>query len=260
MRKLFSVLVAVLLVFTLSACGTNTNNGDDDNGNENMDNSVVSANENGETVNPAEGTTEEEKGLGITEADVKQRLSVYSDDVLGLSADVYDYHFDLSEIPVEDAKGFLAKATLGDSKSYEAKFVIFNSYCLKYDGKTKTYMLLTENGLEQTDIKVSDEETAADKPESTSFTIKTDEQVADENNQVLQKRYAKYNLKKVGLPKDISEYEFKATGTPATASDGQQVYVIYLLEDGQYTEFKFAIGGGKDYYYDTKKEVFKPLS
>ncbi len=259
MRKLFLVLVVAVLAFTLSACGTNSDNGGKDGGNDNESN-VVSTDESGEVVSSAEGTTKAVNALGITEDEVKQRLSVYSDDTLGLSADVYDYRFELSEISVEDSTGFLAKATLGDSKSYEAKFVIFNSYCLKYDGEAKAYMLLTENGIEKTDIKVNEEETATDKPESTSFIIKTDEQVADENNQVLQKRYAKYNLKKVGLPKDITEYEFKATGNAATASDGQQVYVIYLLEEGQYTEFKFAIGGGKDYYYDTKKEVFKPLS
>ncbi len=152
-----------------------------------------------------------------------------------------------------------ADAVIGDSKNFEATFLIEGTTCYKYDAATKTYKLLTADGAVDTDITVEDEnepeKTTAD---PTAF-VKTDEQINDENNDVLKSRYAKYDLSKVGLPKDISEYEFQVTGKQATASDGEKVYVIYLLEDAQYTEFKFAVGTSKDYYFDKEDQAFKPF-
>ncbi len=243
MKKILLIAVSLVLILSLAACGGNKKPFDNK---ENNDDISVEF-------------TDEEGKLSIDEDGVKSLLSVYSDDALGLSADVYDYTFRLSETTLNDELACKAEATLGESKNAEGVFVIVGETCYKYDAVAKKYVLLTLDGVVETDVKVGDEDETKATTESTTSKYKTDEQVAEENNDVLKKRYAGYNLKKIGIEKDINEYEFQVTGKSAVAADGESVYVIYLLEDGAYTEFKFAVNDKHDYYYDAEDDEYKIL-
>ncbi len=240
MKKTLLLILSVLLILSLAACGDGKEDGSGDN------NGVESV---------SVEVTDENGKLTIDEAGVKALLSIYSDEALGLSADVNDYSFIITEVTIDGKLGCKAQAVIGDNKRSEGVFFIVGESCYKYDLTTKTYKLLTADGAVDANIKVEGETQA--QVESTSSPFKTDEQVADENNDILKNRYKNYNLEKVGLPKDISEYEFQVTGNTAIAADGTTVYVVYLLENNEYTEFKFAVGESGDYYFDTKDNVYK---
>lgn len=94
-------------------------------------------------------------------------------------------------------------------------------------------------------------------------TTKTDEAltntITDENNAAFVKRYEKYDLSKIGITKPISNYRFQLTGESITASDGEKVYILYLLENGTYTNYIFGFTPEKDYYYDPALDQYIPL-
>lgn len=81
----------------------------------------------------------------------------------------------------------------------------------------------------------------------------------DKNNQVFVARYSKYDLSKIGITKDISNYHFKLTGESVTATDGEKVFIVYLLENGVYTNYIFGFTPEKDYYYDPALDQYIPL-
>lgn len=253
MKKFLALLLAVMLVVSLTGCKGNSS---DDGGNVSNENSALNeAVSNGITTDPDTGA------ISMDENVVKELLSVYSADALGLSEDVYDYAFKLSQATLNGEACCEAKAFLIDPVKPEGIFYIVGTKCYRYDEAENKYYLLTSEGAQAADVEIEAAKSEVSTTEGTTVKQRTEEDIDDENTKVLRDRYSNYDLSVVGLPKPITEYEFKATGKTGTAEDGTPVYVIYLMEDGQYTEFTFAIGtNGKDYYYDSVADEYKVLS
>lgn len=238
--------MALLLVVSLAGCKGDSSGGENPASDEGTSENI--------TVNPDTGI------ISMDENVVKQLLSAYSADALGLSEDVYDYVFKLSQSELDGEACCVAKAYLKNPQKADGIFYIVGTECYRYDEAENKYYLLTLEGAQLADVEVATQPDAGT-TEGTTVYQRTEQDIDDENTKVLRARYEKYDLSVVGLPKPITEYQFKATGKTAQAEDGTTVYVIYLMEDGQYTEFTFAIGtNGKDYYYDSVADEYNVLS
>lgn len=231
MKRFLSVLLVLVTVFSFAACGK------DSFGPENKKKQSIE-------IDGANGA------ISVDESSIKELLSVYPKKVLGLKKDIYEYTLKLSEETYKEMKACKIEAYLGKAKSPEATFLYVASTFYKYDAKKEKYLRITMKGLVDDDAK----------KQETTKKQQTNEEIQDENNSVLHKRYKKYDLSVVKLPKDISEYELFVTGNAAKAKDGKTVYVIYVLEkDGTDTGYRFAVGDKYDYYFNTKKNAYVQL-
>ncbi len=248
MKRFLLLALAVVLLFSLCACKNNTPTGEND----------LTDNASNQNVS---GTTEVSTTQGPLDSEgVKQLLSMFSEDVLGLTGNIDDYIFKLSSAEFNGEACHKAEAFTFESTEVQGVFYIVGEDCYRYDKAQDKYFKLTDKKAEEIKKVEVVEQTQAPTTTGEPVSLRTEQDVADENNNVLVNRYKNYDLSKVGLPKPITEYEFQATGKTATATDGETVFIIYLLENGAYTEFTFAVGPDKDYYLDKSSGEYKPLS
>jgi len=253
MKKLLSVLLLIALVLSFAGCKGGSEGGEghigdknsafDENASENI------------TLDHAAGS------LSMDESVVKDLLSAFSPKDLGLEQNVYDYVFKLEQAIFNGKACCRATAYLTNPKDVKGVFYIVGTECYRYDSASNKYYLLTVSGAQQVDVKVEETKADAEETQEPSLHQKTEEDINDENTQVLRARYKNYDLSVVGLTKPIDNYTFVATSKVVEATDGTKVFVIYLMENGQYTEFTFGMGtNGKDYYYDRAADEYKVLS
>lgn len=245
MKRFLLLALAIVITLCLGACGGKDNNNDE-----------------ATTLNTSESIeTSTEIIVLPDEEQVKYIISGFASELTGLTEDVDSYFFKVSSATFNGETAQKAEAYLLSNGKLEGVFFIVGNTCYKYDSTQNKYYKLTEKVAEEVkdDINVVEETEVVSTTEK-SVDVKTEQDIADENKDVLVSRYEKYDLSVVGLPKPISEYEFQTTGKMATASDGEKVFVIYLLENGVYTEFTFAVGADKDYYFDKDAGEYKPLS
>lgn len=231
MKKLLAVLLVFVTLFSFASCGEQSF------GKENKKSDTVE-------VNNSNGT------MSVDESIIKDLLSKYPQKVLGLKKGISEYTLKLSAETYKEMKGCKIEAYLGKEKKPEATFLYVANTFFIYDVKKEKYLRITMDGIVDDDAK---------KEEST-IKVQTNEEIQEENDSVLHKRYKKYDLSVAKLPKDISEYELLVTGTPAKATDGKKVYVIQVLEkDGTDTGYRFAVGDKYDYYFNAEKDAFVRL-
>jgi hypothetical protein len=173
-----------------------------------------------------------------------------------------DYAFKLEQATLNSEACCRATAYLVGQQDAKGVFYIAGTKCYRYDSANNKYYLLTTSGSKQAEVDIEETTKATvDETQEVSFHQKTEEDINDENTQVLRARYKNYDLSVVGITKPIDNYTFLATSKIAEAKDGAKIFVIYLMENGQYTEFKFGMGtNGKDYYYDRATDEYKVLS
>ncbi len=236
MKKAISLLMALiclLSVVSLCACDDKTD----------ADNSSDGT----QGVQLGEG----DNAISFDESTIKSLLAAYPQKALGLKKEIYDYDLKLSADELNGNEAVKIEAYLEEEEKPEATFMFFGTEFYIYDNAKKKYLRLTVNGPEE------ETEAKQTKPETT---VLTNEMVEEENNNVLQNRYEKYDLTGVKLPKPISEYDLLVTGTPATAADKSSVYVIKVMEkDGTDTGIRFAVGEKGDYYFNAEKNAYVKL-
>ncbi len=253
MKKLLSVLLLIALVLSFAGCKGGSSGGEghigdknsafDENASENI------------TLNHAAGN------LSMDESVVKDLLSAFPIKDLGLEQNVYDYVFKLEQATFNGKACCRATAYLTNPQDVKGIFYVVGTECYRYDSANDKYYLLTTSGAQQADVTVEETKATVEETQEISFHQKTEEEINDENTQVLRARYKNYDLSVVGLTKPIDNYTFLASSKVVEATDGTKVFVIYLMENGQYTEFKFGMGtNGKDYYYDRETDEYKVLS
>ncbi len=235
MKKIFTALLALScltgLVF-LCACGSND---------------TLKGEGSGQNLQIGAG----ENALTVDEGTIKDLLAAYPQEVIGLKNDLYDYTFKLTADKFKDADAVKAEAFYGDEDACEATYMYTGTQIYLYNTSKKKYLLLTMKG--------AVDETKAE-PATKNVHQITDEEIAEDNNKVLKGRYKGYDLSVVNLPKDISEYNLVVTGTPATAADKKQVYVIKVMEKtGEDTGVRFAVGESGDYYFNVEKNAYVKL-
>lgn len=252
MKRILLIALAVFLVLSLGACfGGNDDGAHIGDKKSDYDNEAT---ENMEIANDS-------GSLSIDEDTIKDMLSAYSADQTGLTADVYEYVFKLSDATFNGQAACKAEAFMAGEDDIKGVFFVSGNVCYRYDYVNDVYYLLTANDTVEVEAQVNvknDKDPVSDGAPST--TMRTVEDINNDNNTVMHKRFAEYDLSAVGLPKAISEYDFQMTGNPVTTIDGTTAYVVYLMEDGMYTEFVFAFSPEKDYYYDPAADEYKPLS
>ncbi len=251
MKRILLVALAIIMVISLAACGDDSSSG----GN--------IGNKKGKYDKDATENIDAGK-VSMDEDVVKELLSAFTPDQTGLSNDVYDYVYVLSAVMLNGESACKAEAFAAGQKEAEGIFYIIGTTCYRYDKAQDKYYALKLDGNVEVKAEVQEiEEKESEKPKETTApatTQKTVESINDDNNRVMQKRFANYDLSALNLPKPISEYEFLMTGKPVTTVDGTTAFVMYLLEDGKQTEYVFAFSSEQDYYYDYVSEEFKPLS
>ncbi len=230
MKKFISLILAIISVvgiFSLCAC-----NGD----------SVVE-NEEYEGIQLGEG----DGALNVNEATIRSLLAAYPQKALGLKKEIYDYDLKLSKAEFKENAAVKVEACPEGEKDIEATFMFLGTQFYIYDKNQKKYLKLTVNGpVEETEKKEDNQQTK--------------EEIEADNNSQLHKKYSKYDMSVVKLPKDISEYNFLVTGNSAVATDKETVYVINVLEkNGEDTGYRLAIGKKGDYYFNVEKDRFVKL-
>lgn len=253
MKRFITALLAMALVVSLAAC---KGNGGEDNEGETSSDVAAQSNVDNSGTTEVYAVADEER--------VKFLLSEFSEEVTGLSGDVNDYFFSITEVQFNGKTATKAQAYAIGDNNVKGIFFIVGDVCYKYDEAQNKYFELTEKKAVEIkdDVKVVEKTETVTKADSSATTedVRTEDKIAEENKSVLTARYEKYDLSKIGITKPISQYEFQATSKSATAVDGETVYIIYLLENGKYTEFTFAVGPEKDYYLDNATGEYKPLS
>lgn len=237
MKRFISLVLVVVSLFCLASCSGNIFK------KENEDREAV------ELQSPSGNIT-------LDEASIKELLSSYPAKALGLKKDIYDYTLKLSVQKFKNQTGCKIEAFDGKAKEPEKVFLYMNQEFYVYDAAQKKYLLLTIKGaVEETTKK-------AKKPKTT-VKEKTNQEIANDNNTALHKRFKKYDLSVLKLPKAVSEYNFYVTGAAARVKDGKknrQVYVVHIVEkDGTDTGYRLAIGEKGDYYFNAKKNAFVKL-
>ncbi len=251
MKRILLVALAMVLIVSLAACKDNSSD---------VDNTTTQAptSDVGETGSSEVSTTAEKV---LDNEEIKNLLASYPAEVTGLTSNIFDCLLKTTPAEFNGKSAVKVEVFAINEKEAQGVFFIVGDVFYKYDKAQNKYFKLTQKKAEEIkeDVKISVETTAAvtiKKDEN----VKTEEDIADENNNVLISRYKNYDLSKIGLPKPITEYEFQVTGKRAVATDGETVFIVYLLENGQYTTFTFAVGAEKDYYLDNSTGEYKPLS
>lgn len=251
-KKFLLLALAIILLFSLSSCK--------ENGNTAVDDTTESVSGTDSTASVSDEAIDE-----IDEEKVKLIVFDYDSEITGLSEGPDDYIFKIVPATFNGKAAHKADAFLLSTGELCGVFYVVGDVCYRYDSAEDIYYELTHKKAEEIkeEVQVNEvTETTTQAPSTTEELpdVKSEQDIADENKRVLVSRYEKYDLSVVGLPKPISEYEFQTTNKTAIASDGETVFVIYLMENGAYTDFTFAVGSEKDYYLDKSSGEYKPLS
>ena len=238
MKRFLSIALILVTLFCLASCSGNIF------GKESSERDVVE-------IEGAAGA------ITLDEATIKELLSYSPPKALGLKKDIYDYTLVLSVEKFKEQNACRIEAFQEKAKEAEKVFLYADQKFYVYDTAKKKYLLLTIKG-------ATEETTAKPKKKPTATTTqKTNQEIANDNNTELHKRFKKYDLSVLKLPKDIGEYNFYVTGAAAKVKDGKKtrkVYVVHIVEqDGTDTGYRLAIGDKGDYYFNAKKDTFVKL-
>lgn len=245
MKKYISLLLSLLCVLSLGAC---TGLGEEDDGKalETADTYIDMQNNSG--------------SVSLTEDAVKTLLGVYEPETLGLKKTIDEYTLKLSAAKYNEADGCKVEAFYEDSETPEATFMIVGNKYYVYNKKQAKYVPISVS-----ESKVSSSASSSDKTtETTAPEIPDDPEITfqyhKENNYIMRKRFAKYDIADLGLSKEVSEYVFIINGNSGFAIDGTKIYYVDVHEkNGDSVGVRLAFSEEGEYTYDPELVIYTKL-
>lgn len=242
MKKYLSLLLALISVVALASC---TGSGTEEDGGKALEtaDSHINIENNGGSIT-------------LSEDAVKILLGAYSPEKLGLKNEITEYTLKLSSAKYNGAEGCKVEAFYEKSETAEGTFMIVGNSCYVYSKTQMKYVPLSTAS--KSDISSSAVAT-------TGAAVSGDPEITFQyhkgNNELMRKRFAEYDIAKLGLTKSVNEYVFVVNGRGAEASDGAKVYCVDVLEkNGDGTGVKLAFSEDGEYVFSNKKAAYEKLN
>lgn len=239
MKKMILLAVITVGVFSFAACSGGHTDGDN----------VL------ETANTVYNVSGNGASVALDENTAKTLLGAFSSETLGLVNAIDEYELKLSPTKISGTDACAVEAYDGDSEAPEGRYAICGTDCYIYDSSKQRYLKLTTKGA----VEISETDSVADSVSETE-NVNSDFIYDKDNNSVLQKKFAVYDRKTLGIEKDLSSYVLVTSGTAATAADGKTVCVVRLYEkNGEFTGVSFAFNESADYIFSEKDGNYQKL-
>lgn len=198
--------------------------------------------------------------IDLNEDTAKTLLGVYTPQQLGLKNTIDNYILVLSATRFEGQNGCKIEAFAEKSETPEGVFMIVGNTHYVFNKSQNKYVPIITKASEKPTADTSGETTEG----ATALNIPDDPEITfqyhKENNYLMRERFSKYDYKALGLEKALAEYVFIVNGTPATATDGETVYLVTVHEkNGDETGVKLAFSETGEYIRNAEKQVFEKL-
>lgn len=244
MKKCFALCLALVILLCFASCDGKEYE-DDGKALETADTYIAVENNGG--------------SIDLNEDSAKTLLSIYTPEQLGLKKTIDNYSLVLSATKFDGETGCKIEAFAEKAETPEGVFMIvgnthyvFNKVQNKYVPITTKTTVKPTNGTTQ----ATEGTTALNIPDDPGISF----QYHKENNHLMRERFSKYDYKALGLEKAVAEYVFVVTSTPATATDGETVYIVTVHEkNGDETGVKLAFSEKGEYIRNAEKQVFEKL-
>lgn len=245
MKKYFALLLVVSILFCFASCNGKEYE-DDGKALETADTYIAVENNNG--------------SIDLNEDTAKTLLGVYTPQQLGLKNTIENYRLVLSATKFEGKDGCKIEAFAEKSETPEGVFMIIGNTHYVFNKAQNKYVPINATANQKPVTDATGEEAEG----TTALNIPDDPEISfqyhKENNYLMRERFSKYGYKALGLTKELAEYVFIVTGTPATAADGEKVYIVTVHEkNGDETGVKLAFSENGEYIHNSEKQVFEKL-
>ncbi len=245
MKKYFALFLVLSMLFCFASCDGKEYE-DDGKALETADTYIAVENNNG--------------SIDLNEDTAKTLLGVYTPQQLGLKNTIDNYSLVLSATKFEGQNGCKIEAFAEKSETPEGVFMIIGNSHYVFNKSQNKYVLIVAKATEKPTAgatgDVTEGTTALNIPDDPEITF----QYHKENNYLMRERFSKYDYKVLGLEKALTEYVFIVNGTPATATDGETVYMVTVHEkNGDEIGVKLAFSENGEYIRNAEKQVFEKL-
>lgn len=200
--------------------------------------------------------------VSLDENVVRQILSEFPAEALGLEKDIYEYTLKLSNTIVNGADGCLVEAFDGEAEGSAAgTFAIVGMTVYIHDAATGEFVPLNAGVTVPSSQTAGSTEPVGSTPAVTEAPATTEKPFdEEENNNKVRARFEKYTPAQLGLEKEITEYIFTPVAAYTEASDGETVYVVKIFEkDGTNTGVIAAFNEEHEYRFNTELSVYERL-
>lgn len=233
MKKIISVLMVLIMLVSLAACGK-VNNG-------------------GNTTETFVGVSSKGGSVDINADSAKLLLGSYTPSQLGLVDPIEYYELVLSAEEYNGATACKVEAFAEDAKAPEGVFLIDGNACYVYDSKKQDYVLLGDNKTSVTKSSASGTTAIPVDPEISM-------QYHHGNNEKMRERFSKYDVADMGLSRAVEELVFIVTDFSVKSIDGETVYGVEVYEkNGTKLPAKLAFSENGEYIYNTEEGGYVKL-
>ena len=198
--------------------------------------------------------------INLTEDTAKTLLGIYTPKQLGLKNTIDNYRLVLSATKYEGEVGCKIEAFAEKTETPEGVFMIIGNAHYVFNKTQNKYVPIIAKNTQKPTANATGDVTEV----TTALNIPDDPEISfqyhKENNHLMRERFSKYDYKTLGLEKPLAEYVFVVTGTPATATDGETVYIVTVYEkNGDETAVKLAFSENGEYIRNAEKQVFEKI-
>ncbi len=240
MKRIISLLLAFVCIFTFAACG----------GNEEDDGKAL---ETADTVYNVEGNA---GTVTLDEETAKALLGAFTPEILGLEQEIEFYDVKLSATRIFNSDACMVEVLEEGTDTVVGTYAIMGEQCFVYDSAKKEYLKLTVNGA--VSVTQSGDESATGEGED--VTLSQISNPKEENNSRLHEIFSEYTKEQLHIEKELSEYDLVANGATSADDDGNTVYVVIVSEkDGTKSGYTLGFNSDSRYYYDIETGKYVKL-